>query len=470
MLRIVSTRREWLRLGGLAGLGLTWGHGLLPRLSAAPAPAALYPGFGKARSVIVIFTSGGQSQLETWDPKPDAPEEVRGAFRTIASSIPGVLVGEHLPHLARLAHLYTIVRSLSHDDLDHGTAIYLALTGRFHTLKSANPLPRPDDVPTLGAVVKRVQPTARFPYSAVHVNGPLEAPELPAPGQFSGLLGRECEPLILGDVSQSSVAVPGLSPLAELPPVRLEARRSLLQALENHCRQMEQQRAMLDKDTLYRQAYALLSSPQCQRAFDLGAEPASVRDRYGRYRSGQACLLARRLVEAGVPLITVMFNHGIRGQDKTPELTESYGWDTHNDIFEALRVHLLPRFDWSFSALLEDLEERGLLKETLVICMGEFGRAPRVALEPKFTGQSPGRKHWASVYSIVCAGAGVARGAVYGASDKQAAYPKSAPVYPWDVAATLFSALGIDPAGHYDDPHNRPYPISIGSPVAGLYR
>jgi hypothetical protein len=201
----------------------------------------------------------------------------------------------------------------------------------------------------------------------------------------------------------------------------------------------------------------------------LNAEPASIRDRYGRNRTGQACLLARRLVEAGVPLITVMFNHGIRGQDKAPELTDSYGWDTHNDIFEALRVHLLPRFDWSFSALLEDLEQRGLLQETLVLCMGEFGRAPRVAIEPKFTGASPGRKHWASVYSIVCAGAGVSRGAIVGASDKQAAYPKSPPVYPWDVAATLFSALGIDPGGHYEDSHNRPYPICIGSPITGLY-
>src|SRR6185437_15573394 len=170
------------------------------------------------------------------------------------------------------------------------------------------------------------------------------------------------------------------------------------------------------------------------------------RDRYGRHRSGQACLLARRLVEAGVPLITVMWNHSARGQDKSPDDPESFGWDTHNDIFATLRNNLLPRFDQSFSALLDDLDRRGLLDETLVVCMGEFGRAPRVALEAKFAGQSPGRKHWANTYSIVLAGAGVTRGAVFGRSDSIAGYAVADRVGPCDVAATIFAALGVDPA------------------------
>ena len=168
---------------------------------------------------------------------------------------------------------------------------------------------------------------------------------------------------------------------------------------------------------LYRQAYTLLADPRCRSAFDLGREPMALRERYGLHRSGQACLLARRLVEAGVPFITVVWNHCNRGQDKSTE-PDSYGWDTHNDIFEALRNPLLPRFDQSFSALLEDLKQRGLLDSTLVVCMGEFGRAPLVALEPKFAGATPGRKHWAGVYSVVLAGAGVAGGGVYGASDR----------------------------------------------------
>jgi hypothetical protein len=275
--------------------------------------------------------------------------------------------------------------------------------------------------------------------------------------------------MILGDVTKDAVAIPGLEPLAELPAVRQEARRSLLQTIESYSRQLEQDRARMDMDTLYRQAYELLASPRCRQAFDLSEEPAGVRDGYGRHRSGQACLLARRLVEAGVPFVTVIWNHNNRGQDKAPDQTDAYGWDTHNDIFEALKDRLLPRFDESFSALLDDLDQRGLLEQTLVVCMGEFGRAPRVALEPGFAGKTPGRKHWASVYSIVLAGAGVARGKVVGASDHIAGHPDSESFGPWDVAATMFSALGIDPAGDYRDAGGRPFPITIGKPIAALY-
>jgi hypothetical protein len=194
-----------------------------------------------------------------------------------------------------------------------------------------------------------------------------------------------------------------------------------------------------------------------------------VRDRYGRHRSGQGLLLARRLVEAGVPYINVIWNHTNRGQDKDPDDTNVYGWDTHNDIFDALQNRLLPRFDESFSALIEDLDQRGLLSETLVVCMGEFGRAPRVALEPKFAGATPGRKHWASVYSIVMAGAGVQRGAVVGASDRMGAEPITERYGPWDAAATMFHALGIDPRGHYTDTLGRPWAITGGKPIEAVY-
>jgi len=221
-------------------------------------------------------------------------------------------------------------------------------------------------------------------------------------------------------------------------------------------------------ENAYHQAFELLSSPTCRQAFDLSVEPAAVRERYGRHRPGQACLLARRLVEAGVPLITVIWNHSNRGQDKSIA-TDAYGWDTHNDIFEALKLHLLPRFDEGFSALLEDLDERGLLDQTLVVCMGEFGRAPLVAVEKKFAGSSPGRKHWASVYSLVMAGAGITPGAVYGSSDRIAAQPHAYRVEPGDIAATMFSALGVDPAGHYEDAFGRPYQIATGKPIEGLY-
>ncbi len=454
------TRRDWLRLGGV---------GLLAGLT-RQARAGLSPGFGRARSVILVYTSGGQSQIDTWDPKPNAPVEIRGEFRSISTAVPGIRVCEHLPRLARLADRYTILRSLTHDDVDHGSATYLALTGQFHPRKSSNPLPRPGDAPTYGAVLQRVRPPRHFPSAAVHVNGPVVVPEQPSPGQFAGLLGRVCEPLLVGDVTREAVGVGGIEPRSELPPVRVEARRSLLESIEGYRRTLAEDKALLEMDASYRLAYDVLAAPQCRRAFDLDLEPPAVRDWYGRHRPGQACLLARRLVEAGVPLITVMWSHNIRGQDKAPDQTEEYGWDTHNDIFESLREHLLPRFDQSFAALLADLDQRGLLQQTLVVCLGEFGRAPQVALEPKFAGSTPGRKHWAGVYSAVLAGAGVSRGAVVGASDRAGAAPQLDPVGPWDIGATMFAALGVDPAGHYTDAENRPYPIATGRPIAGLYR
>jgi hypothetical protein len=455
------TRREWLRLGGLFGLGLA-----LPRVADAR-PAE--PGFGRAKSVLFVFASGGQSQIDMWDPKPDAPAEVRGVFRPVRTAVPGTLLCEHLPRLAHLTDRFTILRTASHDDLDHGSAAYAALTGHMHPKRSSNPPPSPNDLPTYGAVVQRLRPTTRFPYSAVHVNGPALVPTIPAPGQFGGVLGHAFDPLVVGDVSRESVALHGLDPVPELPPVRLDGRRTLLRSLDAYRGGLERDRALLDHDANYRHAYELLSAPQTRRAFDLDLEPAAVRDRYGRHRAGQACLLGRRLVEAGVPLVTVVWNHTNRGQDLTPEDPDSHGWDTHNDIFDVLKGSLLPRFDESFSALLLDLEQRGLLDTTLVVCMGEFGRAPQVALEPKFAGATPGRKHWAAVYSLVLAGAGVARGAVYGASDHLGAYPKGNPVSPGDIAATMFAALGLDPAAHYTDSTDRPYPVATGKPITGLY-
>jgi hypothetical protein len=462
-----TTRREWLRLGSILGLGLpvTMRHGTASAHSSRP----VSPGFGRAKSVLLIYTSGGQSQIDTWDPKPDAPEEVRGAFASIRTSVPGTWFTEHLPRLARLAHLFTVVRSVSHDDLDHGSASYLALTGQFHPRKSSNPPPRPTDAPTYGAIVQRVRPSPRLPYSAVHLNGPALVPEIIAPGQAGGLLGHGCDPLLLGDVAHDDVALAGLDPRPELPPVRLDARRSLLQTLDRYQQALEA-RTFGEMNGLYRQAYDLLSAPGFRRAFDLHREPLRVRDAYGWHRPGQACLLARRLVEAEVPFITVIWNHTNRGQDKAPDQTDLYGWDTHNDIFEALRYRLLPRFDATFATLLSDLEQRGLLDSTLVVCLGEFGRAPRVARETTFAGSAPGRKHWAAVYSIVVAGAGVAQGALFGKSDRQGAYPVTEPVNPCDVAATLFAALGIDPGAHYLDPAGRPFVISPGLPLAGLYR
>jgi len=458
-------RRELLRLGGLAGLGL-----LARNANAASPRRDAVSGFGRARSVLIVYTSGGMSQLETWDPKPDAPEEIRGAFGTIPTRLPGVRFGEHMPRVAGIANRLSIVRSLSHDDTDHGSATYLALTGHFHARKSSNPLPRPIDLPTYGSIVHRVRPSRTFPCSAVHVNGPVLVPEIVSPGQFAGLLGRGCEPVSLSDVTHGPQEVAGLEPLPDLPPVRLRERRGLLNTIDGYRRDLERNRALLDMSEVYRSAYSFLGSDTGRLAFDLNQESPALRERYGLHRSGQACLLGRRLIEAGVPYVCVFFNHTIRGQDRDASDTDLYGWDTHNDIFESLRDHLLPRFDRSFSTLLLDLEQRGLLEQTLVVCMGEFGRAPQVALESNFAGGAPGRKHWAAAYSAAFAGAGVRPGTVVGATDRSAAYPRTRPIAPWDVAATLFHSLGIDPAGHFQDSTGRPYPICQGTPIRELFQ
>jgi hypothetical protein len=282
-------------------------------------------------------------------------------------------------------------------------------------------------------------------------------------------LGRGNEPLILGDVTDPVATMPGLEPQPELPAVRLESRRSLLQSINNQASAWRDSPALLERDQQYQQAFAFLDSPRYRQSFDLSREPDNLRERYGPHRSGQACLLARRLVEVGVPWVTVFWNHMIRGQDMTPTPEDEFGWDTHNDIFPSLKDHLLPRLDVSLSALLEDLEQRGLLESTLVVCMGEFGRAPRVALEPGFAGNIPGRKHWAGAYSVLFAGAGIPGGRIVGVSDRIGAYPMTTPYSPCDLAATMFHALGVDPAGHYHDLSDRPYVISPGRVVGELW-
>lgn len=440
----LPSRRDWLAVG-------------LSALVAARARAkpTIKP---RAKSVLVVFASGGQSQFETWDPKPDAPEEIRGAFGSITTKTPGLRITEHLPKLAALSDKYAVVRSVSHDDVDHGSACYLALTGQFHPRKSSNPSASPTDFPTLGAIVQRVRPSDKFPRAAVHLNGPILLPELSGPGNTGGLLGHGCDPLTIGDPERACELVSGLTPPAG---ETFAAKRGLLDGLDRL--------SLTAFDEQRRTAFELLNTRGVREAFDLSREPEKVRDAYGRYRAGQTCLLARRLVEAGVPWTTAFFNHTIRGQDKHPHTTDEYGWDTHNDIFTAMKNHLLPRFDQTFSVLLQDLHDRGLLKDTLVVGMGEFGRAPRVALEKNFDGTTPGRKHWAGCYSVVLAGAGATGGAVYGASDRHAAYPQASPVSPGDLTATMFHTLGIDPTSHYTDPANRPYRVATGEPITKLF-
>lgn len=462
------TRRAWLEFSALTGLGWAGVDRTVRASEPSSKPENRLAGIeGRAKSVILVFANGGQSQLDMWDPKPAAPLDVRGAFKTISTSVAGVHFCEHMPRIAKVADRLTVVRSMSHEDLDHGSAVYLTLTGHYHVRRTSNPAPSVTDFPTYGAVLRRVTPHEKFVYDAVHLNGPVLVPTNLSPGQNGGFLGRTCEPLVIGDVRHTAGAIPGLAPQNDWPTMRLRQRLSLKRSLDSFARELERSATARDLDGLYAQAINMLSSQATREAFRLEAEPDDVRERYGRDRSGQALLLARRLVEAGVPFVNVIWNHSNRGQDLDPTDTDVFGWDTHNDIFDSLRERLLPRFDRSFSALIEDLDDRGLLDSTLVICLGEFGRAPRVALEPKFAGATPGRKHWATVYSIAMAGAGVPRGGVLGASDRMGAEPVTERYGPWDVAATMFAALGVDPSGHYLDVQSRAFPVTSGRPIFG---
>jgi hypothetical protein len=449
------TRREALRVGGLGFTGLLWSDWLRARAAAARRPAARPAGsFGKARACILIYNYGGPSHLDVLDLKPDAPQEIRGEFRPIATRVPGIAITEHLPRLATLANHYAIIRSVHHRDNDHAIGAYLALTGYSHPrsdILGIEPPASPQDMPSLGSVISKLRPAERPVFSYVTLGDLRHFGNHDSMGQDAGCLGRIYDPFTLpfvrpltGDLDFQGVR----SVMAEVDGRRLGGRRQLLQQVSRVAPALEATAAMRNLDGYTRQAFELLASPASREAFDLAGEPRRVRDLYGAAPFAQNCLLARRLVEAGIPLVTV-YSFGNRD------------WDTHGGNFPALKDTLLPPTDRGLSALLEDLHARGLLEETLVVWMSEMGRTPRI-------NRDGGRDHWSFCYSILLAGGGVRGGQVYGSSDRGAAYPSTSPVSPADVAATIFHCLGIDPRAHVTDQQGRPLVVAAGNPIHAL--
>ncbi len=446
------TRRDVLRVGGLGAAGLTLPDLLRARAAARPARPGGQGSFGRARSCILCFLFGAPAHQDVWDLKPDAPAEYRGEFRPVASSVPGIRVGEHVPRVARTAHRLALVRSVQHPDNTHTVAMHYMLTGRRHAQPDTNPRNQPTDFPCFGAVMQHLRPGRAGLPSGVSLNAPanqVSANNHVFPGFFAGLLGRRYDPMF---VAQDPSA-PGFDPLPTAGAAeagRLGDCRGLLDAVDRGRRAMDACAAVRDFGAYHRQAFDLVTSAAARRAFDLGREPDAVRARYGLSPFGQGCLLARRLVEAGVGLVTVNWARD-----------DAY-WDTHANNFRDLKDKLLPPFDRGFSALLEDLDGRGLLGETLVVCLGEFGRSPRI-------NGNAGRDHWAACNSVVLAGGGVRGGQVLGASDRTAAYPATAPVSPGDLAATIYHALGIDPHTEVRDALGRPLPLAEGRPLHELF-
>jgi hypothetical protein len=439
-------RRRLLEIGASTPFGLS----LPQQLFAESAPTRFSQShFARAKSCVVVFLWGGPGQQDLWDPKPEAPSAVRSEFPPISTSVPGVQVSDQLPHLARQAERYTIVRSVTHRDFEHGSAAYTALTGHPHPLPGTNTTARPDDFPTYGSVVTRLKPTDR-PVPDFVVLGPVmhQGARPPLAGQNAGFLGPGYDAFrIPDDPSSADFQVDGVAPLQGLSDDRYAARQRLVESLDN--RQPSRGPHADGLRELYRRAFGLLGSEQTRRAFLLDDEKARIRDAYGRTRFGQTLLLARRLVEARVPLITLNWSKLNADQ-----------WDTHKDNYGRLRK-MLPPFDRSLAMFLQDLDERGLLDETLVVCLGEFGRTAKV-------NKDAGRDHWPDCYSMLLAGAGIQRGAVYGASNRTASYPVENDVAPWDIAATMFHLMGIDPQTHLINRQGQPVAVAKGRVVTDL--
>jgi hypothetical protein len=446
------SRREWLRVGGLSVLGLSL-PGLL-RAAAVPARQPEGATFGRAKNVIFLWLQGGPPQHETFDPKPDAPAEIRGLFKPIATNVPGIRFCELLPRTARFADKLAIVRSLSTNDDNHDVSGYWILTGYPYGRGSARQI-KPTDWPYFGSIVKMLRPSERLPaLTSVWLPDLMRLNDNVRPaGQTAGFLGKLWEPeRFVGDPAAPDYHIDGLSLAGELTSVRLNRRLDLRNQLERHFGALERGGNLDAWDRQSQQAYDLVTSGKARAAFDLRREPEQIRDRYGRHSWGQSVLLARRLIEAGVRLVHVNWT-----RELGDSAVDNPMWDTHAQNADRLQDVLCPQFDVSFAALMDDLHQRGLLSETLVMVIGEFGRTPRI-------NKLGGRDHWGNVFSCALAGAGISGGQVLGASDKNGAYPATDPIRPHDLTATLFHLLGIDPNGVFLDKSNRPHPLTRGEP------
>jgi len=414
----------------------------------------------RAKSVIFLYQFGGPSHIDMFDMKPGAPEGIRGPHKPISSSADGIIVSERLPRLAKVMDKVTLVRSMHHTMKNHNSASYYALTGHAPPVDDIRLRDSLELFPAYGSVVDRLAPisgemptSVAFPY--VIRDGSV------TPGQHASFLGKVHDPfLVTQDPSSPNFSLPELSLPAQVSFERLEQRRELQKLIDQQSRLLEVSATARGLDEYYDKALAMLHSARLRTAFDLSQEPARLRDAYGRHTYGQSCLLARRLVEAGTKFVTVYFSGSIGGQSTTEG-----GWDTHGfnntRMYPIIEKYHLPLTDQTLPTFLEDLDARGLLETTLVVWMGEFGRTPKI-------NANTSRDHWPDCYTVLLAGGGVKRGFVYGASDKQGAYPAENPVRPDDLAATIFHLLGIDSATEVRGVGNRPVLIANGKPITGV--
>jgi hypothetical protein len=433
---------------------------LAPGRSAAAEPPRLVGNlgatFGTAKNVIFLWLQGGPPQHETFDPKPDAPVDIRGPFKPIATNIAGIRYCELLPRTARHANKLAVIRSLATRDDNHDVSGYWLLTGYAYGPGSARQI-KPTDWPYFGSVIKMLKPSQKLPaLTSVWIPDVMRLNDNVTPaGQTAGFLGKQWEPeRFVGDPALPGYHIEGLGLNGDLTSARIDRRRDLVSQLNRSFERGRRGEALETWDRLSLQAFDLVTSGKARAAFNLSKEADKTRDRYGRYTWGQSCLLARRLVEAGVRLVHVNW-----AREPGDSAVDNPMWDTHAQNADRLQDALCPMFDVSFDALLNDLADRGLLAETLVVVAGEFGRTPRI-------NKQGGRDHWGHVFSMALAGAGIRGGQVIGASDRNGAYPTTDPIQGGDLTATIFHLLGIDPGGMFRDRDDRPHPITRGEPIA----
>jgi hypothetical protein len=444
------SRRHALKVGGLGMLGMT-----LPNLLRAEAVKKTLK--SKAKSVIFLFQWGGPSHVDMFDRKPNAPEGVRGPLSAIKTKVPGLHLCEGLERLAKVMDKVTVIRSVHHTMKNHNSAGYYALTGHAPAVDDQRLRDSIELFPGYGSVVDALAPNRSEMPTAISYPYVISDGST-TPGQHASFLGKEHDPfLFTQDPNSSDFALPELSLPSNLSMDRLRERRELQKLIDRQSRLLEVSASAKGLDSYYEKALAMLDSTQLRDAFNINAEPEKVRESYGRSTYGQSCLLARRLVEAGAKFTTVYFSASIGGRSDT-----SGGWDTHGfdntRMYPIIQKYHLPMTDQTLPTLLLDLEERGLLDSTLVVWMGEFGRTP-------FINKNVSRDHWPQCYSVLLAGGGIKRGHIYGASDKNGAYPAENPVRPDDIAATMYYLMGIDPQTEVRDAANRPLLIANGKPI-----
>jgi hypothetical protein len=469
------TRRELLRVGSSAILGFGLADILAHQAKANPArPMNQGPGFGRARSVILLYLQGGPSHLDLWDPKDNVPDNVKSTFNAINTCLPGVRVTELLPKLSQILDKTTLIRSMSYTPVglfNHTAAIYQMMTGyQADAVSPSGQLepPTPRDYPNFGCNIARLRPPTVPMLPFVVMPRPLQESNVINKGGTAGFLGRAYDPYYLfppGDDmdmnKMSRIRVDDLELRPEVPAPRLERRGRLLDQITQGMPAIDRATRSFDLPTYYDTALSLVLSGRARNAFDLSLETQAMRERYGLNTFGQCCLLARRLVEAGTRVVEVNW----------PKVANSdnHSWDVHQGLPQRMRSQSAPMLDGGLTALISDLDERGLLSETLVVAVGEFGRSPQRGLSTSGNSNSAdGRDHWPYCYTACVAGAGVRRGFVYGRSDRTASAPLENPVHPRDLLATIYHSVGIDPHTIMYNHLNQPRELVQGDVVTGL--